>query len=97
MPPELFTEMTLRVTVVVPPMVLLDAPSRTNTPTPFGSIAVPLELVPIRLQRTTLPVAPAPAISIQLPPRLPEITLPAPATAPPTVLFGAPLSQTFVP
>ena len=53
------------------------------------TLAVPAALVPILFPCTTLPLVPGSRISTPLPP-LPEITLPAPATAPPIVLFEPP-------
>ncbi len=77
--------------VVKPPIVLPVAPELISTPVPLVTAAVPAALVPIKFPWTRLSVVLAPANST--PARaLPEITLPAPATLPPTEL-PEPLSK----
>src|SRR5258708_4561642 len=78
----------------VPPTVPLPEPDVTTNPEPVLGIGrVPDAFVPIRLPRIRLPLD-VPRISIPLPP-LPEITFPAPATAPP-MTFG-PASVMLIP
>ena len=88
-PKMAFPEMTLRAPDVVPPMTLPLAPVWMNTPTLFSSSAVPAALVPMKLPWIWLPFVPAPKI---ITPVLlfPEMTLRAPAVAPPMTLPWAP-------
>ena len=76
---------------VVPPMVLPGAPL-ISTPTALARLA-PLELVPIRSPRTTLPVAPAPLICTPAVVLKPNVFA-DPVPVPPIVLLTAPLINT---
>ena len=73
-------EMTLRAPETVPPIVLAGESLRVMPSPRFARAAEPARLVPIRLTRTTLPVAPGDwVVTIARPlPSLPEMDVPAP-------------------
>jgi hypothetical protein len=87
-------EMILRAPGAVPPIVLPDALLMSTPPALllegempglFGTGAIPLASVPMKLPCTRLFVAPLLAIRMP-PPSSPEMTLPAPCVVPPIVL-----------
>ncbi len=74
----------------LPRMMLSDVPLKIHTPLPpLPSGCVPVTSVPIRFPSMRAPVAAAPKIGTPLS-RLPEMTLPAPASGPPIVTSAAP-------
>ena len=89
-PPPGLPAMTLRAAGAVPPTVFEVAPPKTAMPAPvFARTAVPSGSVPMRFPATTLSEVLASEMLIPWL-VLPEITFPAPAAAPPTVLDLAP-------
>src|SRR4051812_29335410 len=84
MPPARLPEMIFRAAAVVPPIVLRLAPAWMFTPTLLGRATLPDASVPIRLPATRLLAEGGKEIST--PSAFPEMTLPAPAVVPPTVL-----------